>query len=245
MRPSSTSSSRLLGRGDPRRDDRPVPARGAGGGGRLARARLAVDTLTIELTTSQIMDGSGERIGSITEWRDMTDELLAMAEVAEVVTAATRGDFSARISEDDKTGLIRDLAAGQNRINALIEEAMGDFSQTLAQVAEGDLMARTTGAFEGRFASWPKASTSASGGWRRPSPRSSARPATSTRRRARSMRGPPTSPSGRKRKPRAWRRRRRRPRSWRPPSSRRPTPRARRASSPPAPATRRPRAAWS
>jgi methyl-accepting chemotaxis protein len=126
--------------------------KGVGAGDGASRTRLTVDTLTIELVTSPIIDQDGARLGSITEWHNLTDELLSMAEVTDVVDAATRGDFSLRIREDNKTGLIRNLAAGQNRINTLVEQAMEEFGATLRQVADGDLMVRVDGAYEGRFA---------------------------------------------------------------------------------------------
>ncbi len=114
--------------------------------------RIRIGSMTIDLKVNKIHDASGKRIGMITEWHDVSAELSAMREVTAVVEAAVRGDFSGRISEADKIGAMRDLAAGQNRINTIVEAAMEDFSQTLRQVAEGDLMARVEGDHQGRFA---------------------------------------------------------------------------------------------
>jgi methyl-accepting chemotaxis protein len=114
--------------------------------------RIRIGTLTIDLKVNRIHDAAGKRIGMITEWHDVSAELAAMREVTAVVEAAVRGDFSGRIPEADKIGAMRDLAAGQNRINTIVEAAMEDFSQTLRQVAEGDLMARVEGDHQGRFA---------------------------------------------------------------------------------------------
>ncbi len=114
--------------------------------------RIRIGSLTIDLKVNKIHDAAGKRIGMITEWHDVSAELSAMREVTAVVEAAVRGDFSGRISEADKIGAMRDLAAGQNRINTIVEAAMEDFSRTLRQVAEGDLMARAEGDHQGRFA---------------------------------------------------------------------------------------------
>ncbi len=114
--------------------------------------RIRIGSLTIDLKVNKIHDAAGKRIGMITEWHDVSAELSAMREVTAVVEAAVRGDFSGRISEADKIGAMRDLAAGQNRINTIVEAAMEDFSQVLRQVAEGDLMARVEGDHQGRFA---------------------------------------------------------------------------------------------
>ena len=114
--------------------------------------RIRIGALTIDLKVNRIQDASGQRIGMITEWHDVSAELSAMREVTGVVEAAVRGDFSGRIAEEGKVGAMRDLAAGQNRINTIVEEAMEEFSATLRQVAEGDLMARVEGDHQGRFA---------------------------------------------------------------------------------------------
>jgi methyl-accepting chemotaxis protein len=120
-------------------------------GSEASRRRLEVDQLTIEITVNPVTNDAGERLGMIAEWRDLTAELAAMTEVTAVVNAATRGDFSARIREDDKQGVLRDLASGQNRINTLVEAAMEDFATTLERVSEGDLVVRIAQSYEGRF----------------------------------------------------------------------------------------------
>ncbi len=114
--------------------------------------RIRIDELTIEINVNPIVDADGARIGTIAEWRNLTADLAAMAEVTDVVEAAVKGDFSGRIREDDKLGAVRDLAAGQNRINAVVEQAMEEFSETLRLVAEGDLVIRVSSRYQGRFA---------------------------------------------------------------------------------------------
>ncbi|MGL4976190.1 MAG: methyl-accepting chemotaxis protein, partial [Bosea sp. (in: a-proteobacteria)] len=115
------------------------------------RSRVAVDKLTIELVTGPILDSGGTLIGNITEWHNLTDDLLSMSEVTTVVDAATRGDFSGRIGLDNKAGVMRDLAAGQNQINTIVETAMEEFSETLRRVADGDLIIRIHTEHGGRF----------------------------------------------------------------------------------------------
>jgi methyl-accepting chemotaxis protein len=115
------------------------------------RSRIRIDTLTVELMVNPIVDASGAPLGTITEWHNLTDDLVAMAEVTDVVDAAVNGDFSRRIREEGKSGAMRDLAAGQNRINTIIEGAMEEFSETLRRVAEGDLIIRVNAAYNGRL----------------------------------------------------------------------------------------------
>jgi len=118
----------------------------------ISNARVRIGDMTIDLKVNQIRDAAGENIGMITEWSDLTADLAAMSEVTDVVEAAIRGDFSGRIREDNKTGAMQDLAAGQNRINTIVEAAMEEFSETLRKVANGDLIARVNTDHHGRLA---------------------------------------------------------------------------------------------
>jgi methyl-accepting chemotaxis protein len=115
------------------------------------RSRITIDTLTIELVIGPILDPSGANIGTITEWHNLTDDLLSMSEVTTVVEAASRGDFSGRIRLDNKSGVMKDLAAGQNKINTIVETAMEEFTETLRRVADGDLITRIHTEHGGRF----------------------------------------------------------------------------------------------
>ncbi len=117
----------------------------------IPMARIKVDELTLQLAVNPIIDAEGKHIGTITEWRNLTDDLAAIDEVTDIVNAAARGDFSGRIREDNKSGALKDLAHGQNRINTIVEAAMEEFSQTLVRVAEGDLIVRVGSTYEGRF----------------------------------------------------------------------------------------------
>lgn len=120
--------------------------------GSAQKARIKVDELTLQLNVNPIVDADGQHIGTITEWQNLTDDLVAISEVTDVVEAAVRGDFSGRIREDNKTGAMRDLAAGQNRINTIVEVAMEEFTNTLHKVSEGDLIIRVNSNHQGRLA---------------------------------------------------------------------------------------------
>ncbi|MFM9974304.1 MAG: methyl-accepting chemotaxis protein [Beijerinckiaceae bacterium] len=119
--------------------------------GEALRKQIRIDNLTVELAMNAVLDTSGARIGTIIEWNDLTADVNAMGEVGQVVEAANRGDFTARIREDNKTGLVRHLAGGINGISNLVEKAMDDFSGALGLIAQGDLTNRVTTEYEGIF----------------------------------------------------------------------------------------------
>ncbi len=114
-------------------------------------SRLVVGSKTMELTTNPVLDPAGNRLGVIIEWVDLTDELKAAQEVADVVEAASAGDFSRRVPTEGKPDMLFKIASGVNRIGELVEHATGEFTTTLRAMADGDLTTRIDTNYAGRF----------------------------------------------------------------------------------------------
>jgi methyl-accepting chemotaxis protein len=116
------------------------------------RARIKIGELTLELVICPAFDANGQRLGTLVEWNNLTDDLKAMGEVTQVVEAATSGDFSNRVREDDKKGVVLHLGGGINRICNLVETAMQEFTDTMKRISEGDLTTKISTQHQGRFA---------------------------------------------------------------------------------------------
>ncbi len=114
--------------------------------------RYALGRRTISLSLSPVLHANGERLGTAVEWLELTDELAAANEVANVVSAAVEGDFSRRIPLAGKPEAMARIAEGLNQINTLVEGAVGEFSSVLGGLAEGDLRHRMEGDYRGRLA---------------------------------------------------------------------------------------------
>lgn len=128
----------------------PWPLHGGVEGARSQR--FALGRRTVSLSLSPVMHANGERLGTAVEWLELTDELAAANEVADVVAAAVEGDFSRRIPLSGKPEALARIAEGMNQINALVEGAVGEFADVLGGLAEGDLTRRMDGHYRGRFA---------------------------------------------------------------------------------------------
>ncbi len=122
------------------------------GAGQQQAVRFALGRRTVSLSLSPVMDADGRRLGTAVEWLELTDELAAAAEVAEMVAAAVEGDFSRRVPVAGKRDALKRIAEGMNEINALVEQAVGEFSTVASGLAEGDLTKRMTGRYRGRLA---------------------------------------------------------------------------------------------
>jgi methyl-accepting chemotaxis protein len=113
--------------------------------------RQVIGARTIQITVNPVLDKNGERLGIIMEWNDLTDELKAAAEVAEVVEAASAGDFSRRVPTEGKSDMLFKISTGVNQIGELVEHATGEFTVALRAMADGDLTARIDTQYGGRF----------------------------------------------------------------------------------------------
>lgn len=103
------------------------------------------------LTTSAVMGPAGQRLGTVGQWSDITDQLSAEREVSEIVRAAAAGDFSQRIQAQGKSGFFANLATGMNQLMDTSEQGLGDVSDLLASFAQGDLTHRIDRDYQGLF----------------------------------------------------------------------------------------------
>ncbi len=115
------------------------------------RAQIEVAGRTFALAANPVINDAGERLGSVVEWTDRTNEVKVEKEVAEIVGAAANGDFSKRIELNGKEGFFKLL--GEN-INVLMEEAntgLSEIARMLDALAKGDLTQSIDREFAGTF----------------------------------------------------------------------------------------------
>lgn len=113
---------------------------------------IQVGSLTLSIAVNPIIDQDGERIGTVVEWTDRTDEVAIEREIDEVLEAATQGDFSKQLPLVGKKGFFHKLTEGLNALSANTDEALADMQRILGAMARGDLTKRITKEYEGRYA---------------------------------------------------------------------------------------------
>ncbi|MDD5028876.1 MAG: methyl-accepting chemotaxis protein [Rhodoferax sp.] len=103
------------------------------------------------LSASPVLDTHGERMGTVVEWADRTQELATEKELARVVSAAVQGDLDQRLTLTDKVGFFATLSEAMNQLIATTQLTMNDVAQVLVGVAEGDLTQRIQRDCQGVF----------------------------------------------------------------------------------------------
>ncbi|MBH2016555.1 MAG: chemotaxis protein [Burkholderiales bacterium] len=115
------------------------------------RTQIKIAGRTFALVATPVIDAQGVRTGTVVEWGDRTQEVATEEEIANVVAAAASGDFSRRVSVDEKAGFFATLGGGVNQIMDTSERGLNDVAELLSAFAAGDLSRRIEGDYSGLF----------------------------------------------------------------------------------------------
>jgi len=106
---------------------------------------------SFRLIANPVVDGDGNRLGTVVEWLDRTQEVMVENEVNEIVKAASQGDFSRSLSLEGKQGFFANLATGLNQLMSVTNEGMHDVARVLSALAGGDLTQKISADYAGLF----------------------------------------------------------------------------------------------
>jgi len=106
---------------------------------------------TFHIFATPVTGERGERLGTVIEWKDMTEQLAVEKEIAAMVDSAVRGDLSQRIRVEGKTGFFRTVSEGINRLSATVSEVADDLATMMGALAMGDLSRRMDKDYSGIF----------------------------------------------------------------------------------------------
>ena len=104
------------------------------------------------ITTAPVFDDKGQRLGTVGEWLDRTDQVMIERELAEIVNAAAAGDFSRRVNLAGKSGFFLNLGQGLNQLLDSSERGLHSVAAVLQALARGDLTQHLEGNYQGLFA---------------------------------------------------------------------------------------------
>ena len=115
------------------------------------QAEIKIGGRTMALSANPVFDSQGQRLGSVVEWRDRTEEVAVEQEIADVVQGAGQGDFTRRIDEAGKQGFFATLASGMNQLMHTSETGLADVARVLKAMSAGDLGQHIDADYAGTF----------------------------------------------------------------------------------------------
>ena len=117
----------------------------------MLRSRANFGGRLYEVTTTPVVSDTGERLGTVGQWTDITEQVAAEQEIETVVQSALQGDFAQRLSLEGKTNFFATLSTGMNQLLQTSEQGLNDVADLLAAFAEGDLTRRIEHDYQGLF----------------------------------------------------------------------------------------------
>lgn len=113
---------------------------------------IEIGELTFKVVISPVVNDDNERLGSVAEWIDMTQQLAIESEIDAVVNKVVAGDLSNTISLDGKDGFLRNLSEGINSIIYVVNNALKDVENSLSMLSSGDLTHKVDKDYSGIYA---------------------------------------------------------------------------------------------
>jgi methyl-accepting chemotaxis protein len=114
-------------------------------------AEFVVGGRTMRFVANPVVDGDGQRLGTVVEWTDRTEEVAVEKEIDGIVESARAGDLTRRIDMHDKRGFFGQLGGGINALIDEMERVFTDIAQVMGFLAKGDLTHPVTGEYSGTF----------------------------------------------------------------------------------------------
>jgi len=114
-------------------------------------ASLEVGGRTMLVTASPVISEQGQRLGTVAEWQDRTNETATEQELAGLVDAAAQGDFTKRIDTRDKEGFFKQLGESFNQLMQTSEAGLSEVVRVLDALSRGDLTENITNEYSGTF----------------------------------------------------------------------------------------------
>jgi methyl-accepting chemotaxis protein len=104
--------------------------------------QIEIGPRTFRLVANPMYDAAGERLGTVLEWFDRTQEVATEIEVQSIVEAVTAGELERRISLSGKTGFFESLSRGINDLVDSIDTVVREVQQLVTSANNGDLTKR-------------------------------------------------------------------------------------------------------
>ena len=114
-------------------------------------SKIEVADMTFTVVANPVFGDDGARLGTVVEWQNLTAEVAVENEISNIVAAAAAGDFSERISMEDKSDFFERLAGGVNEILETSEVSLNDISRVIQALAKGDLTETIDADYKGLF----------------------------------------------------------------------------------------------
>ena len=112
---------------------------------------LNIGGVILDISASPIINKSGIRLGTVLEWKDVTAERTIETEVSQIVSSVAVGDFSKKLSTENKSGFMFKLCEGINKICEVSLNSLMNIKSVLEMLSKGNLTKKIDQELYGTF----------------------------------------------------------------------------------------------
>ncbi|WP_024850423.1 methyl-accepting chemotaxis protein [Hydrogenovibrio kuenenii] len=116
------------------------------------KANISINGLSFELHVMAMNDRTGERIGTIVEWVDRTQDVIIIQEVKHTIDLMKSGILDQRIDVSKISGVTREVSESINELIDALETPINQAIKVATDMAEGTLNHHIETKAHGRFA---------------------------------------------------------------------------------------------
>lgn len=114
-------------------------------------SKISVGKRSFRLIANPVVDEQNVRLGTVVEWMDITDQLIAEEQVEQLIEKASRGELDERLDVAIYNGFMQNIALGVNQMLDAVVEPLREVKRVLNALSEGDLTQQMNGNFHGEF----------------------------------------------------------------------------------------------
>jgi methyl-accepting chemotaxis protein len=115
------------------------------------RARITVGGRIFDLTANPAVNRRGDRVGTVVEWADRTEDVRTGNELVAMIEGASDKGFAERIDTSSRTGFIKALGEAINAMSDKCQAMTQEIAEDIRAVAAGDLTRRSDRQYPGIF----------------------------------------------------------------------------------------------
>ncbi|RMF18527.1 MAG: methyl-accepting chemotaxis protein, partial [Gammaproteobacteria bacterium] len=115
------------------------------------KAQITLGGRHFDLTAAPVIGPGGERLGSVVEWADITDQLKVEKEIQALVDDASQGKLDTRLALEGKEGFALNLSTGLNTILDRMQAVFNDVQRTAEALAQGNLTVSIDAEYAGQY----------------------------------------------------------------------------------------------
>ncbi len=113
---------------------------------------LKIGGRTLVFIANPVLSDENERLGTVVEWVDRTEEVAIQKNIEGLISAAQIGDLSQKMDLEGKQGFFLNLSKGMNQLIETVSHVFDQMATVMNAMSHGDLQCKMTGEHRGTFA---------------------------------------------------------------------------------------------